>query len=148
MAVLEQRRTLESEPHFGLGHHFLGRAYLASGDFPKAIEHLRKSNEIMGSVPFTLGDLGFALASGGQRDEAGRLLQELKARRDRGYYPAFPIAEIELALGNSVAALDWLERAVEERHTGFYLPSVDPVWNAIRATPRFRSLLARMNLPQ
>jgi hypothetical protein len=99
-------------------------------------------------VPFTLGDLGFALASGGQRDEAERLLQELKARRDRGYYPAFPIAEIELAFGNSEAALDWLERAVDERHTGFYLPSVDPVWNAIRATPRFRSLLARMNLPQ
>ena len=147
IAILEQRRTLDSEPHFGLGNHFLGRAYLASGDFPKAIEHLRKSNEIMGSVPFTLGDLGFALASGGQRDEAGRLLQELKARRDRGYYPAFPIAEIELALGNSVAALDWLERAVEERHTGFYLPSVDPVWTAIRLTPRFRSFLARMNLP-
>jgi serine/threonine-protein kinase len=148
LAILEQRRTLETEPNFGLGNHFLGRAYLASGDSLKAIQHLRKSNEIIGSVPFTLGDLGFALASGGQRDEAVRLLQELKTRRDRGYYPAFPIAEIELGLGNADAALDWLERAVEERHTGFYLPSVDPVWNAIRSTPRFRALMVRMNLPQ
>jgi len=147
MAIEEQRRALETEPNYGLGNHFLGRSYLASGDVQKAIEHLRKSNEIIGAVPFTLGDLGFALGAGGQRDEAGRLLQELKSRRNRGYYPAFPIAEIELGLGNIENALDWLERAVDERHTGFYLPSVDPVWNAIRSTPRFRALLARMNLP-
>jgi tetratricopeptide (TPR) repeat protein len=147
VAIVEQRRALETEPHYGLGNHFLGRAYLASGDRQKAIEYLRKSNEIIGSVPFTLGDLGFALAANGQRDEAERLLQELKARRDRGYYPAFPIAEIELGLGHTEPALDWLERAIAERHTGFYPPSIDPVWDALRATPRFRTLVARMKMP-
>jgi len=147
MAILEQRRILETEPNYGLGLHFLGRSYLASRDWKAAIEHLRKSNEIIGSVPFTLGDLGYALAVSGQRDEAQRMIQDLLGQREKGYYPAFPIAAIELGLGNTEAALDWLERAVEERHTGFYLPSVDPVWNAIRTTPRFRVLLARMNLP-
>ena len=147
IAIAEQRRALETEPNYGLGVHFLGRAYLTDGNWPQAIGYLRKSNEIIGDVPFTLGDLGFALAVAGQREEAGRLLQELHARRDRGYYPAFPIAEIELGLGNTEAAFDWLDRAVDERHTGFYLPSVDPTWNAIRAMPRFRALMARMNLP-
>jgi tetratricopeptide (TPR) repeat protein len=148
LAIVEQRRLLETEPNYGLGNYFLGLSYLASGDKPKGIELLRKSNEIMGSVPFSLGSLGFALASGGHREEAERLLQELHSRRAREYYPAFAIAQIELGLGDSAAALDWLERAVEERHTGFYLPYVDPVWNAIRSTPRFRSILSRMNLPQ
>ena len=69
------------------------------------------------------------------------------ARRNRGYYPALPIAEIELGLANTESALNWLESAVEERNAGFYPPSVDPVWNAIRATPRFRALIAKMNLP-
>ena len=148
MAIVEQRRALETEPNYGLGVHYLGRAYLASGEYTKAIEHLRRSNDIMGSVPFSLGDLGFALASAGQREEAERLLQEMHSRRSRGYYPAFPIAEIELALGRPDAALDWFERAVEERLTGFYFPSVDPIWNAIRATPRFRAQMKRMNLPE
>ena len=147
LAILEQQRTLETEPNYGLGVHYLGRSYVASGDWSMAIAHLRKSNEIMGSVPFTLGDLGYALAAGGEREEATRLREELVSRRQKGYYPAFPIAQIELGLGNADKALEWLERAVDERHTGFYLPSVDPVWNAIRSTPRFRSLLARMNLP-
>ena len=147
LAILEQRRTLETEPNYGLGVHYLGRSYLASGDFPMAIANLRKSNELIGSVPFTLGDLGYALAVGGQRDEAGRLRDELIGRRTKGYYPAFPIAQIEMGLGNTDAALDWLESAVGERHTGFYLPSVEPIWNAVRATPRFRAMMAKMNLP-
>jgi tetratricopeptide (TPR) repeat protein len=147
LAIVEQQRTLETEPNYGLGNLFLGRSYLASGDWPKAIAYMRKANDIIGSVPMTLGDLGFALASGGHREEAERLLQELKSRRDRDYYPAFPIAEIELGLGHTNAALDWFERAVDERHTGWYSPSVDPIWNAIRDTPRFRAQMAKMNLP-
>jgi hypothetical protein len=112
-----------------------------------ALEHLRKSNELIGSVPFTLGDLGYALAVSGQRDEAQRMMQDLLGRRDKDYYPAFPIAQIEMGLGDTDAALDWLERAVGERHTGFYLPSVDPIWDAARSLPRFKALMAKMNLP-
>ena len=147
LAIVEQRRTLESEPNYGLGNHFLGRAYAASGDWARAIEYLRKSNQIIGDVPFTLGNLGYALAASGNRAEAERLLHELRSRRDRGYYPAFPIAEIELGLGNTQAGLDWLEAAVAERHTGFYLPSVDPIYDSVRNTPRFRDMMQRMNLP-
>jgi len=147
MAIMEQRHTLESEPNYGLGVHFLGRSYLASGDLTTAIAQLRKSNEIIGSVPFTLGDLGYALGVGGHRDEAIRLKQDLLSRREKAYYPAFPIGEIEMGLGNTAAALDWLERAVGERHTGFYLPSVDPIYDRVRSLPRFRALLEKMNLP-
>ena len=146
-AILEQRRTLETEPNYGLGNHFLGRAYLASGDWTQALQHLRKSNALMGAVPFSLGDLGHALAVSGQRDEAVRMRDELVARRAKGYYPAFPIAAIEAGLGNTDAALDWLELAVGERHTGFYFPSADSIYDRIRTEPRFRDLMARMNLP-
>ena len=34
LAIVEQRRILETEPNYGLGLHFLGRAYAASGDWP------------------------------------------------------------------------------------------------------------------
>ena len=147
LAIVEQQRLLETEPNYGLGNYALGLSYLASGEHPKAIEFLRKANDVVGSVPFSLGALGFALAIGGEREEAERLRHELHSRRARGYYPAFPIAAIEAGLGNTDTALDWLERAVDERHTGYYLPAVDPVWHPIRATPRFRALMARMNLP-
>ena len=146
LAVGEQRRVLELEPNFGLGIHFLGRSYLAQGDYPRAIEQLQKSNEVLGRVPFSVGDLGYALALGGRRDEAEQLLTDLAAKRGTGYYPAFPIAQIHLGLGATELALDWLDRAADERHLGFFLPSADPVYDSIRSHPRFEALIRRINL--
>ena len=52
------------------------------------------------------------------------MLAEMMRQRETGYFPAFAIAEVELGLGNVDAALEWLNRAAEERNLGFYLP-----WN-------------------
>jgi hypothetical protein len=43
-------------------------------------------------------------------------------------------------------SLDWLERASDERHVGYYLPSIDPVYDPLRSNPRFIALMQRMNL--
>ena len=53
----------------------------------------------------------------------------------------------QIGLGDQDAALTWLERAADERNLGFYLPSVDPHFDAIRSHPRFRAVLQRANLP-
>jgi tetratricopeptide (TPR) repeat protein len=148
LAIAEYRRTLESEPNFGLGNHFLGRAYLAKGLHDQAIAQLRKSNDLLGQVPFSIGDLGYALALAGKSAEAEALVADLIARRERGYYPAFAIAVIRLGLGEVEAALDWLERAADERHMGFYMPSVDPTYDTVRSHPRFKAIMTRARLPQ
>ena len=146
LAIPEYLRVLESEPNFALARHFLGRAYLAKGDFRKAIEQLRRSNELLGEIPFSVGDLGYALAVSGERAEAGKMLAEIMQKREQGFYPAFAIAQIQLGLGHPEAALDWLERGADERNVGYYLPSVDPIYDPIRSNPRFRRLMTRMNL--
>jgi Tfp pilus assembly protein PilF len=147
MAIPEQRRVLESEPNFGFGIHFLGRSYLAAGDSTKALELLRKSDDLLGQVPFSRGDLGYALAVSGQRAEAETMLAEMMEKRARGYYPAFPVAQIHLGLGRTATALDWLSTAADERHLGFYLPTIDPVYDSVRAHPRFKALMRRINIP-
>jgi len=146
LAIADYQRVLESEPSYGLANHFLGRAYLARRQHDKAIERLRKSNDLLGQVPFSVGDLGYALAVSGQRAEAERLLASAIAKREQAYFPAFPIAQIQLGLGRPDAALDWLERAADERHMGYYMPSVDPHYESARSHPRFRAILRRINL--
>jgi tetratricopeptide (TPR) repeat protein len=146
LAIAEYQRALAIEPTFGLANHFLGRAYLAKGEHRRAIQQLRRSNELLGEVPFSIGDLGYALAVAGAREEAERMLAAIMGKRSEGFYPAFPIAQIHLGLGRHEEALDWIEHAATERHLGYYMPSVDPVYDAIRAHPRFRALLRRMNL--
>jgi tetratricopeptide (TPR) repeat protein len=146
LAIAEYQRALEVEPNHGLTKHFLGRAYLAKRQYDKAIDQLRKSNDLIGGVPFTVGDLGYALAVGGRRAEAEQLLSSLIAKREQAYFPAFPIAQIQLGLGRPDAGLDWLERAADEWQMGYYLPTVEPHYDSVRAHPRFRAILRRINL--
>jgi len=74
------------------------------------------------------------------------MLSEMNHKRQAGYYPSFAIAEVELGLGHREAALDWLERASEERHMGYYLPSADPIYDPLRTNPRFLTLMQRMRI--
>ena len=147
MAIVEYKRVLESEPNYGLGIHYLGRAYIVKGQYDEGITQLRKSNEIMGNVPFSMGDLGYGLARAGRRAEAEAILADLIGRTKQGYYPAFAIAVIQLGLGHTDEALDWLERAAEERNLGFYMPSADPAYDSIRTHPRYKAVMERANLP-
>jgi tetratricopeptide (TPR) repeat protein len=147
LAIAEYQQALAIEPNFGLANHFLGLVYLARGDRASAIAQLRKSNELLGEVPFSLGDLGYALALTGARKEAEQILDDLMRRRTEGYYPAFAISEIQLGLGRVDAALEWLEKAADERHLGYYLPSVDPKYDAVRQNPRFQALMKRLGIP-
>jgi Flp pilus assembly protein TadD len=146
LAAIEYQRVLDSEPNYGLGNHFLGRAYLAMGQSEKAIAQLRKSDELLGSVPMSQADLGYALAITGKRADAEAILARMVKRRADGYYPAFAISEVQLGLGNTDVALEWLERAADDHHMGFYMPSVDPIYDAVRSHPRFRAVLRRIHL--
>jgi tetratricopeptide (TPR) repeat protein len=146
LAIAEYERVLGYEPGFGFANHFLGRAQLAAGRLAPGVERLRKSDELLGRVPFSRSDLGYALAVSGRRSEAEEILADMMRRRSEGYYPAFAIAVVLLGLGETEMALDWLERAVDERHVGFCLPTVDPLYDVVRAHPRFRRVLERINI--
>lgn len=146
LAIVEYKRVLESEPNYGLGIYFLGRALVAKGEYEEGIARLRYANDVLGRVPFALADLGYGLAKAGRRAEAEALRDELIQRRTSEYFPAFSLAIIELGLGHTDAAMDWLERAADEQNIGFYLPSADPNYDAVRRHPRFMAVMKRANL--
>jgi hypothetical protein len=52
---------------------------------------------------------------------------------------------ISMGLGRHDAALEWMARAADERQVVYYIPSVDPIDDPVRADPRFQALLRRMN---
>jgi TolB-like protein len=64
-----------------------------------------------------------------------------------GGRPALVIAHMYVCGGAKEQALDWLEKAYEERDPN--LPYLGlPNWDPLRSEPRFQDLLRRMNLPQ
>ncbi len=53
---------------------------------------------------------------------------------------------IHLGLGDTDAALQWLERALEDRSSLLWLTPVEPRFDRIREDPRFRELVSRYGL--
>jgi hypothetical protein len=61
-------------------------------------------------------------------------------RPDR-YIPAALIAGVYTALGDVDSAFSWLETAVAERCFWLVFLAVDPIYDRLRADPRFDRLL-------
>ncbi len=58
-------------------------------------------------------------------------------------------AAINYALaGDSALALDWLEKAYTDRDPNMPFVGCIPIFDPLRAAPRFQALLRKMNLPQ
>jgi hypothetical protein len=60
--------------------------------------------------------------------------------------PSFSFAVIHQGLGEMDKALDWYEKAVDEREPLMLQFNVHPNYDPVRAHPRYPALLRRMNL--
>ena len=138
-AVAQLEVTLTMDPDFGVARTFLGRAWLQLGEVERAIEEFKRSRH---AVIGRAADIPVALALSGRAEAARAALSELLARpRD---VMAIDLASIYAALGETNAALTWLERAVEAGPFGFF--AVDPVFKGLRGQPRFEALVDRIGL--
>lgn len=127
----------------GLDHarSYLGHAYLRMGDAQKAIEEFERRTSItIGSV----ADLPAAHAFTGRRDEAVAELERLLTTARERYVSAYDVATVYAALGDTPAAPDRLERAMERRDAPIPLIGVDPAFDVLHADPRF----VRMEVPR
>jgi tetratricopeptide (TPR) repeat protein len=114
---------------------------------PKAIAETRTSINLNNS---NLGNgyLGLWLAKSGKRDEALRLLNELKQESARNYVQSYNLALIYIGLGDKEEALNYLEKHMLIRAETANAYSVAPELDDLRSEPRFKEMPKRMNLPQ
>jgi TolB-like protein/Flp pilus assembly protein TadD len=144
-AIAQLSRVLELDPDFVRGHNRLGQAYVGKGMLEQAIAHFRRGLELSGGAPRFLGRLGHANAVRGNRAEAERFLGMLMELGAQGHEVAFDIALVHTGLGDTDAALVWLERAIERGPVGARL--WDHCFASLRSDARFQELVRRMNLP-
>lgn len=91
--------------------------------------------------------MGLWLARSGKRDEAVKLLGELKQESTRKYVQGYTFAVIYIGLGDKAEALNWLEKHMEARSETANTFAVAPELDDLRSEARFKEMLKRMNLP-
>ncbi|MGH9948924.1 MAG: winged helix-turn-helix domain-containing tetratricopeptide repeat protein [Pyrinomonadaceae bacterium] len=142
-ALAQLQKTSELEPNFWMPHFFAASAYVEKGMFAEAIAESDTEKELSGGNVIPFG--GYALAKSGRRAEARAVLDNLLKLSTGKYVPPYNIALIYNGLGESDKALDWLEKAYEQRDPKMTFLKVESKWNNLRNEPRFVALMKKMN---
>ena len=122
-----------------------GQARVVLGRVEEGIATLEHVVAVSHRAPHFLGTLGWALANAGRKDDARKILEELRTR-PKSSPPAVSEAWLLGGLGEIDAAFEVITRAEEERVAYLYFTGV-PGFDPLRADPRFGAFLQRLGLP-
>jgi tetratricopeptide (TPR) repeat protein len=143
-AMYQCRQTINLDPSFALTHYVLGNVLVQKHLYKEGIVELKEAIQASpGSTAFT-ANLAYAYAVSGKRDEAVRILSDLKNQSHAGFSNAPEIALVYVALDDKDQAMAWLEKAYAERFNPGVL--MRPCFDPLRSDPRFQDLLSRIGL--
>jgi TolB-like protein/Tfp pilus assembly protein PilF len=146
-AVARLKEAIELDPRSRVAHLFASNAYIELNCFDEAVTEARISNDLCPSNTSARANEAYACAQAGRLSEVSAILDSLTELAAKQYVPAYNVALIYNALGQTAEALTWLERAVEQRVPWLVFLAVDPKWKNLRDNPRYQALLRRLNLP-
>ena len=128
-------------------HAALGVCAIQDQDWETAIAEFQRAVETSGGCSFVKARLAYALAASGRQRDARVIFQELHDRARSRYVSGMDFALVAIALCEIDVALDWLDKAYEERATHLIHIVSDPLFDPLRKTTRFRDLVHRIGIP-
>ena len=139
-------RVLEVDPHFAMARATLGWVYLMKGMPDEGITALRQALSLSPESTMYLSQLGQAYALVGRTEEARQVQRRLDELSKQRYVSPYHMAFVYTGLGEHERAMDWLERAYQERAGGVFGVKGSFLFTSLRGHPRFKALLEKMNL--
>lgn len=143
-AIAQLLKTVDLDPNFALAHWLLGLNYEQQGKFDEARASFETVMALSKDTPFVLASLAHVLARSDKRAAAAAILETLVRLGERHYVSAHSIATIYAGLGEREPALEWLNRACEERSNWVTYLQVDPRFDDLRDEPEFQAIVRRV----
>jgi eukaryotic-like serine/threonine-protein kinase len=125
----------------------LGRAYLGKRMYDEAMMAFQKTAALSGGTsigPTTY--IGYTHAASGRKEEALKILEILKDRYQKGTGSPYDVGVVYAGLKEKDLALQWLDKAEQERSGALLLLKVDPIFDDFRSDARFADILRRLGL--
>ena len=145
-AIAQFRKTLTTVPNHPLARSGLWAAFHEKRMYDKAFEEVKALYRDRGDVEVEEA-LSRGYAEGGYLAALSLAAETLAARSRRAHVSPSRIARLYACAGENDLALDWLERAFEQREPNLPYIGVVPTYRGLRDDPRFSDLLRRLNLP-
>jgi len=145
-ALVEFQRATDLLPRFPAGHLSLAVAYMRMRQFDKAHAEVRKAEELGGEPTRVLEVLGSLQAASGDMAGAQATVDRLRGGAIGGRVSPYSVALIYTAMGRKSDAVDWLEKAFQEKDPWVIWTGVLVEWQSLRSEPRFNALLQKLQL--
>jgi tetratricopeptide (TPR) repeat protein len=128
--------------------YWLGFVLTARGSFDEALAAYGQADARSGSDTLDQSLRGYTLAMMGRRREAARIAARMAADVASGRFSPEPydFARLYVALGDTVSAIEWLEKGANRVHPSRFSLGTDPTFDPIRSDPRFKAILTRLHL--
>jgi serine/threonine-protein kinase len=139
-------RAIEMNPMAVESYRILGTTLAMRDQCGEAERVLRDALALPGAGAYTTATLGWVLALAGKRGESEHLLRELETVARASYVSPVAFAILHVGLGNVDRALDYAERAYDEKRGWLAYLKVNPLLDPLRNESRFGSLLQKMRL--
>ena len=143
-ATTQIRKTLELDPNNAFAHSILGWCLIEKGNKAEAKAEFQKATSL-DDLPWYISSLGYACAANGDRAKAEQILQDLEELSKQRYVSPANRAAVYLGLGEKEKALDWLEKAYEDRDPIFWWIDGDQLYDSLRNEPRFQALVEKID---
>ncbi|PYS67520.1 MAG: hypothetical protein DMF73_19160 [Acidobacteria bacterium] len=120
----------------------MGECYAQKRMYTEAIAELQQAISLDTNDRSPEAWLGYTRAAAGQRDQALEVLAQLKTISKA----PLGVAMVYAGLEDKNQTFTWLQKAFDQREADLALVQVDPIFDSLRADPRYLDLLRRMKL--
>ena len=145
-AVRCGRIAIQLTPESPYTYFYLALSLMALGSKEETWEIANTGRKLADGMPLGEGYFGYLAGVTGHTVEARGVVDDLRARREKGYGPALPIAVTYLGLGETAAGFQWLETALAEREPFLGSLMVFPAYDGVRGQPGFKRVAQQLKL--
>ncbi len=138
------RTTLATDSNFWIAHHFLGWLHITQDHGPDALREFQAASQLDDNPEIIVG-LGYAHALCHQTAAAQECWDALSELSKSRYLSPINFAILCIGLKDFDQAFLWLDRAYDDHAQWLSDLGVDPLFDPLRADPRFVRLLRRVN---
>lgn len=145
-AIEQERKTLELDPNLRTAFWIRGMVYEQQGLFTEAIQQFQEALKRSPGNPNFLAALGHAYGVSRKRSEALKVLEEMNTVSKQRPVSPFFFALVYAGLGDKESALQWLQKAYEQRSGSIRYLKMEPRLDSIRSDPKFVDLMRKVGL--
>jgi tetratricopeptide (TPR) repeat protein len=146
LAIEEYKRALDLDPNFILAHYDLANAYHQKGMYAEAVDEFLKHKASTGWEPESIAELRQAYLTSGVKGYWKKELDLATEQSRHGPVGSLRMARIYTELSDKARALEYLEKACDERSSLLIFIKVIPHFESLHSEARFLQLQRRIGL--